>query len=184
MEVAAKAGIPEAMSALGHMILARPRNPQETNLGLRWLRSAARAGVFSAPHNLGRAAENVGDWETAEKWYLRALDIGDFVSGNRLAWHYLDQLDTRHHRRGVQLLRRTIKKARAARTDVTEATIQLAKCYLQGLGVRKSATMGRRLLAEAARTDSNARSMLRRLDAATKRMKKASAPHASRKRLS
>lgn len=163
MEVAAKGGIPEAMSALGQMILARPRNLNEKKQGLRWLERAAVAGVFSAAHNRGRAAENEGDWATAEKWYLKAIEEGDFVSGDRLAWHYFDQMDTRLHRKGVAVLRRTVARSRSTQAEFPGPTIELAKCYLQGRGVKKSTAMARKLLAQVAAADADARQMLDKL---------------------
>jgi TPR repeat protein len=164
METAANGGIPEAMCALGDMILARPRNSADREVGLGWLRRAARGGVFSAPHKLGRAAENRGDWTTAERWYGRAIELGDFVSGDRLAWHYLDQMDVRCHKKGVAILRRTIAKAREHERSFPGPTMQLAECYLQGLGVKKSEAKGRRLLERVARWAPTARLILRRLD--------------------
>jgi TPR repeat protein len=169
MEVAAEGGVPEAMSALGQLILARPRSASEKKLGLRWLERAARAGVFSAAHNLGRAAENEGNWAMAEKWYLKAIDEGDFVSGDRLAWHYLDQMDTRLQKKGVAILRRTVAKSRSTQGQFPGPTIELAKCYLQGRGVKKSIAAGRRLLGQVASTSADARRMLNTLDAQLRR---------------
>jgi TPR repeat protein len=165
IEVAAKGGLPEAMSALGHMILRRPKNAQEKKQGLRWLERAHRGGVFSAAHNLGRAAENDGDWVTAERWYRKAIDEGDSISGDRLAWHYLDQMDIRFHAKGVAILRRTVAKSRSTQAQFPGPTIELAKCYLNGRGVRKSVAMARKLLRQVASADADARQMLDGLDA-------------------
>jgi TPR repeat protein len=163
-EKAAKAGSPEGMSALGHILLKHPRHAKDRRDGIRWLQGAARGGVFSAPHYLGRAAEGEGDWATAHKWYKRALEQGDVSSGFRLAKHYLDRLDVRYHRIGAALLRRAIRKS--VIENPTWAYTELAHCYFQGQGVRRSWKQGLKYLRRAARGahgDPEARHLLKTL---------------------
>jgi|GEM_PF-5895857 len=157
-ERAAAAGSGEAMSALGQMLLAYARNKTERRSGVRWLRGAARAGIFSAPHFLGRAAEDDGDWLSAGKWYKQALEQGDLSSGIRLAKHYLDRLHVRFHRIGVAFLRRAIRRSSM---DPAWAYTELASCYLQGRGVQRSRKQGIKYLRLAARGDPQARHLLR-----------------------
>jgi len=160
-ERAAKAGSPVGMSALGQILLKHPRSTKDRRDGIRWLLGAERGGVFSAPHYLGRAAEDEGDWATAHKWYERALEQGDVASGFRLAKHYLDRLDVRYHRLGVQLLRRAIQ--RSAVDNPSWAYTALALCYLQGQGVRRSRKQGLKYLQIAAPEDPEARDLLKRM---------------------
>lgn len=157
---AARAGSPEAMSALGHIELKHGRSARDRRAGVRWLEDAAKAGIFSAPHYLGRAAEDDGDWATAHKWYERALEQGDLSSGIRLAKHYLDRLDVRFHPKGVALLRRAIRKSAI---DPAWAYTELAGCYLQGQGVRRSRKQGLKYLQKAAPRDPEAKRLLQKL---------------------
>jgi uncharacterized protein len=159
-EKAARAGSPEGMSALGHILLKHPRSAKDRREGVWWLEAAAKAGVWSAPHFLGRAAEDDGDWVTAHKWYGRALEEGDLSSGIRLAKHYLERLDVRFHPLGVSLLRRAIKKSAI---DPAWAYTELAGCYLQGTGVRRSRTQAIKYLERAAHFDPDARRLLQKL---------------------
>jgi TPR repeat protein len=163
-EEAARAGSPEAMSALGHLHLRHGRSAKDKREGIRWLEAAARAGIWSAPHFLGRAAEDDGDWATAHKWYERALEQGDLSSGMRLAKHYLDRLDVRFHRTGVALLRRAIRKSAI---DPAWAYTELARCYLEGQGVPRSRKKAIQHLQRAARGDLAARHLLQELKRST-----------------
>ena len=157
---AAQAGSPEAMSALGHLRLEHGRTAQERREGIRWLEAAARAGVWSAPHFLGRAFEDDGDWATAHKWYERALEQGDLSSGIRLAKHYLDRLDVRQHPIGIALLRRAIRKSAI---DPAWAYTELALCYLHGQGVPRSRKRAMQYLQRAAPVDPVAKHLLQEL---------------------
>jgi TPR repeat protein len=159
-EKAARAGSPEAMSALGHILLKHPRSAKERRDGVLWLKGAAKGGVFSAPHYLGRAAEDEGDWATAHQWYERALEQGDLSSGIRLAKHYLERLDVRFHPIGVSLLRRAIRKSAI---DPAWAYTELAGCYLHGTGVQRSRTQAIKYLQRAAHFDPEARRLLQKL---------------------
>lgn len=159
-EKAARAGSPEAMSALGHLQLRHGRTAKDKREGIRWLEAAARTGIWSAPHFLGRAAEDDGDWATAHKWYERALEQGDLSSGIRLAKHYLDRLDVRFHRTGVAILRRAIRKSAI---DPAWAYTELARCYLEGQGVPRSRKKAIQYLQRAARGDLAARHLLQEL---------------------
>lgn len=159
-ERAARAGSPEGASALGQLLLKHPRQAKDRRDGIRWLKVAARGGVWSAPHYLGRAAEDDGDWATACKWYERALERGDLSSALRLAKHYLERLDVRFHPRGVAVLRRAIPKSAI---DPAWAYTQLARCYLQGDGVRRSRTQAIKYLQRATHFDPEARNLLRKL---------------------
>jgi TPR repeat protein len=165
---AAQAGSPEGASALGHLLLKHPRSAKDRRAGVQWLKVAAKGGVFSAPHYLGRAAEDDGDWATACRWYERALELGDLSSGLRLAKHYLERLDVRFHPRGVAVLRRAIRKSAI---EPAWAYTQLAGCYLQGQGVRRSRARAIKYLQRAAPFDPEARRLLERLkrDAAKRR---------------
>jgi TPR repeat protein len=159
-EKAARAGSAEAMSALGQLLLTHPRNKNDPRNGVRWLRAAAHAGVWSAPHFLGRAAEDDGDWLAARKWYEHALKQGDLSSGIRLAKHYLDRLDVRFHSVGVVVLRRAI---RHSSFDPAWAYTELATCYLHGRGVQRSRERGLKYLRLAAAKDPQARYLLKSL---------------------
>ena len=159
-EKAARAGSPVGASALGHILLKHPRSPKDRRDGIRWLRIAEKGGVFSAAHYLGRAAEDEGDWATAYKWYERALEQGDLSSGLRLAKHYLERLDVRFHPRGVAVLRRAIRKSAI---DPAWAYTELAGCYLQGQGVRRSRKQAIKYLQRAAHFDPEARRLLQKL---------------------
>ena len=149
------------MSALGHLQLKHGRTAKGRREGVRWLEAAARAGIWSASHFLGRAAEDDGDWATAHKWYERALEQGDLSSGIRLAKHYLDRLDVRSHPIGITLLRRAIRKSAI---DPAWAYTELARCYLQGQGVPRSRKQAIQYLQRAAPGDPVARHLLQELE--------------------
>jgi len=159
-EKAARAGSPEAASALGQILLKHPRSAKDRRDGVRWLEVAEKEGIFSASHYLGRAAEDDGDWATAHRWYEHALEQGDLSSGLRLAKHYLEHLDVRFHPRGVALLRRAIRKSAI---DPAWAYTELAGCYLQGTGVRRSQKQAIQYLQRAAPFDPTARRLLQKL---------------------
>ena len=145
---------------MGHILLKHPRYAKDRRDAVRWLKVAARGGVFSAPHYLGRAADDEGDWVTAHKWYARALEQGDVSSGLRLAKHYLERLDVRFHPLGVSLLRRAIRKSAI---DPFWARTELGLCYLQGQGVPRSRKRGIEYLRLAASGDPVARDLLRQM---------------------
>jgi TPR repeat protein len=159
-ERAARAGSGEAKSALGQLLLAHPRNKRDRRMGIRWLRAAAASGIWSAPHFLGRAAEDQGDWSAARKWYERALKLGDLSSGIRLAKHYLDRLDARFHPIGVAFLRKAIRRSSI---EPAWAYTELATCYLEGRGVPRSRQLGLKYLQIAAQKDARAHALLKSL---------------------
>jgi len=162
-ESAARLGEPTGMTSLARWLLERSTTARERHRAIELLRRALRRGEWSALHFLGHAAEDSGDWRQAERWYTRALMEGDIASGTRLAAHYLGRLDHRSHRRGVEVLRRS-----AARSIVEPDLVylELGKCYLSGRGVPQSHERASRYLEMAARTEPEAKLLLRRLRAA------------------
>jgi TPR repeat protein len=159
-QIAAKQGSREAMTCLGRLLLERAWSRSTRELGRAWLRKAAQKGDWSAPHFLGRAAEEDGNWREAAMWYQRALERGDLTSGLRLARHYLDHLNSRNHKKGVAVLRRAIK---CSTIDPAWAYTELAKCYLGGLGVAPSKKRARYYFELAAHRDREAQTLLRAL---------------------
>lgn len=156
-EAAAEQGDEHAMTSLGRLLLEVGRTAQDRKTALAWIGKAAKRGDWAAPHFLGRAAEEEGDWRIAEKWYRRGLEDGDFSSGYRLAKHYLDCLHRRLQVKGISILRRTIQ-----RSDIDPAWgyTELAKCYLHGIGVPRSRSQAVKYLKRAAAGDPEARDLL------------------------
>lgn len=157
LEAAARQGDEHAMTSLGRLLLEVGRTAQDRKAALAWIGKAAKKGDWMAPHFLGRAAEEEGDWHTAEKWYRRALEAGDFSSGFRLAKHYLDGLHQRSHRIGIAVLKRTIRRSHI---DPTWGYTELGKCYLDGIGVPRSQKQAVKYLNRAAASDPEARHLL------------------------
>ena len=123
------------------------------------------------------AAQDAGDYELARKSFERGVALGDTASLTRLAFIYdvgvgvpVDKslamgLYQKAWRRGqdvsaannIAILYREIGRRgemfrwfqRAAQTGDGSAHLDLAKCYLEGLGVRKNPQLGLRCLAVA-----------------------------------
>jgi len=110
--------------------------------------SFERAAVLGNPECLSRLAYmfDVGigvgiDKAHAMRLYQRAWRRGSAVAANNIAILYREQGKLRHMFRWFQ---------RAVESGDTDAHVELAKCYLNGTGVRKSAQSALRHLAAAA----------------------------------
>lgn len=159
-EAAAKKGDKHAMTELGRVWLAIGRSAKDRQTALFWIHKGMKKGDWFAPHYLGRATEEVGDWRTAEKWYRRALESGEFVSGYRLAKHYIDCLSQRLKLKGIALMKRTIRRSHI---DPSHGYTELGRCYLYGIGVHRSQAQAVKYLKRAAAGDREARELLKLL---------------------
>jgi len=77
-----------------------------------------------------------------------------------LAKHYLDHLNERFHPTGVTVLKRAIRRSAI---DPSWGYTELARCYLQGKGVRRSRKLALKYLKQASEGDPQARALLRAL---------------------
>lgn len=159
-EALAKEGDEHAMTSLGRVLLAVARSPKNRQTALFWIHKGMKKGDWFAPHYLGRAAEEIGDWRAAEKWYRRALESGEFVSGYRLAKHYIDCLNQRSQLKGIAIMKRAIRRSHI---DASEGYAELGRCYLYGIGVQRSRAQAVKYLKRAAARDREARELLRHL---------------------
>src|SRR5262245_46685953 len=147
-EIAARGGHAQARWNIANMLLSGNGVPKDPAKAIAWLELAAHDGFDRAAVALGRLyEEGVGapvNRDKAAYWFQLAAAKDNAEGQYCLALLELSAGDDRKRAHAAELL------MRAARAGLQLAELELAKCYLQGIGVAEDHARAVEWLARAA----------------------------------
>jgi len=134
---------------------------------LRWLKKAARAGDGSAANNIAITYREYGNLRRAVNWFRASIALGDDETRIQLGVHQYWGIGARADQcAAVSGFKKASKAKFITEAGRDDAYFYLGVAYLEGKGVRQSASKARKMLERANRDNDHpaAAKLLKLLD--------------------